>query len=46
MSPTVEEHEMRIHLVDRINNVIYSLWPEAMVEIFGSFRTGLYLPTR
>ncbi|CAG7731323.1 unnamed protein product [Allacma fusca] len=45
MSPTPEEHEMRIHLVERIKNVINSLWPEAVVEIFGSFRTGLYLPT-
>lgn len=22
-----------------------SLWPQARVEVFGSFRTGLYLPT-
>lgn len=22
-----------------------ALWPQARVEVFGSFRTGLYLPT-
>ncbi|KAK7869373.1 hypothetical protein R5R35_000681 [Gryllus longicercus] len=45
MSPTPEEHELRVNVVRRIKKVVLSLWPEARVEIFGSFRTGLYLPT-
>ncbi|RVE42515.1 hypothetical protein evm_012837 [Chilo suppressalis] len=32
-------------LVTRIRGAILSLWPQARVEVFGSFRTGLYLPT-
>ncbi|XP_063863183.1 LOW QUALITY PROTEIN: terminal nucleotidyltransferase 4B-like [Scylla paramamosain] len=45
MSPTKEEHNMRKRVVERIEQVIVDLWPQARVEIFGSFRTGLYLPT-
>ncbi|PNF28797.1 hypothetical protein B7P43_G05693 [Cryptotermes secundus] len=45
MCPTVEEHELRISVVRRIEKVVLSLWRDAKVEIFGSFRTGLYLPT-
>ncbi|CAL8086896.1 unnamed protein product [Orchesella dallaii] len=45
MSPTPEEHHLRLRVVHRIKEVISGLWPEAIVEIFGSFRTGLYLPT-
>ncbi|XP_014236265.1 non-canonical poly(A) RNA polymerase PAPD5-like isoform X1 [Trichogramma pretiosum] len=45
MCPTVEEHNLRLRVIKRIEKVIYDLWPESQVEIFGSFRTGLYLPT-
>nr|KAG5707516.1 hypothetical protein BaRGS_012020 [Batillaria attramentaria] len=45
MSPQPEEAKMRTEVVRRIQDVIGKLWPEAKVEIFGSFRTGLYLPT-
>ncbi|KAK7076963.1 Non-canonical poly(A) RNA polymerase papd5 [Halocaridina rubra] len=45
MCPTEEEHHMRKRVVERIERVIVELWPQARVEIFGSFRTGLYLPT-
>jgi predicted nucleotidyltransferase len=45
MSPTPEEHALRQNVVERIRNVVLKLWPESRVEIFGSFRTGLYLPT-
>ncbi|XP_064466847.1 terminal nucleotidyltransferase 4B-like [Ornithodoros turicata] len=45
MQPSPAEHNMRIGVIQRIRNVILSLWPQAKVEIFGSFRTGLYLPT-
>lgn len=28
-----------------MENIILSLWPDAQVQVFGSYRTGLYLPT-
>ncbi|MGH0161238.1 UNVERIFIED_CONTAM: hypothetical protein FKN15_047701 [Acipenser sinensis] len=36
---------MREDVVRRIETVIKDLWPTADVQIFGSFSTGLYLPT-
>lgn len=45
MSPRPEEAAMRKEVVNRIEMVIKELWPSANVQIFGSFSTGLYLPT-
>uniref|UniRef100_A0A4W3JC42 Terminal nucleotidyltransferase 4A n=1 Tax=Callorhinchus milii TaxID=7868 RepID=A0A4W3JC42_CALMI len=45
MSPRPEEEKMRMEVVARIESVIKELWPSADVQIFGSFSTGLYLPT-
>ncbi|XP_075068854.1 terminal nucleotidyltransferase 4A [Mixophyes fleayi] len=45
MSPRPEEAAMRREVVNRIETVIKDLWPSADVQIFGSFSTGLYLPT-
>ncbi|KAJ6661372.1 hypothetical protein lerEdw1_015000 [Lerista edwardsae] len=45
MSPCPEEAVMRREVVKRIETVIKELWPTADVQIFGSFSTGLYLPT-
>ncbi|KAJ4927811.1 hypothetical protein JOQ06_015613 [Pogonophryne albipinna] len=45
MSPRPEEAAMRKEVVNRIEMVIKELWPTANVQIFGSFSTGLYLPT-
>lgn len=45
MSPTEAEHKVRAEVVARIEEIIKSKWPEAQVEVFGSYRTGLYLPT-
>lgn len=45
MIPTPVEHAVRLEVVNRIEDVVLSLWPNAKVEMFGSFRTGLYLPT-
>uniref|UniRef100_A0A4W5MFT7 Terminal nucleotidyltransferase 4A n=1 Tax=Hucho hucho TaxID=62062 RepID=A0A4W5MFT7_9TELE len=45
MSPRPEEAAMRKEVVNRIETVIKELWPTANVQIFGSFSTGLYLPT-
>lgn len=46
MTPTPEEHNMRLDVVERVTIAIRSEWPKAEIEVFGSFRTGLYLPTR
>ncbi|XP_062941877.1 terminal nucleotidyltransferase 4A isoform X2 [Cynocephalus volans] len=45
MSPCPEEAAMRREVVKRIEIVVKDLWPTADVQIFGSFSTGLYLPT-
>ncbi|CAG5119318.1 unnamed protein product [Candidula unifasciata] len=45
MSPQAQEANMRHDVVERLRSVIEDLWPDAKVEVFGSFRTGLYLPT-
>lgn len=45
MIPTPTEHALRVKVVSRIESVVLALWPNAHVEVFGSFRTGLYLPT-
>ncbi|XP_032379035.1 terminal nucleotidyltransferase 4B [Etheostoma spectabile] len=45
ISPRPEEEKMRMEVVDRIKGVINDLWPSAEVQVFGSFSTGLYLPT-
>ncbi|XP_016016469.2 terminal nucleotidyltransferase 4A isoform X3 [Rousettus aegyptiacus] len=45
MSPCPEEAAMRREVVERIETVVKDLWPAADVQIFGSFSTGLYLPT-
>ncbi|XP_071721914.1 uncharacterized protein [Rutidosis leptorrhynchoides] len=45
LSPTPEEEASRNAAIDRVFEVIKYIWPDAKVEIFGSFSTGLYLPT-
>uniref|UniRef100_A0A8C2XN91 Terminal nucleotidyltransferase 4A n=1 Tax=Cyclopterus lumpus TaxID=8103 RepID=A0A8C2XN91_CYCLU len=45
MSPRPEEEAMRRAVVNRIESVIKDMWPTARVSIFGSFSTGLYLPS-
>jgi non-canonical poly(A) RNA polymerase PAPD5/7 len=43
--PTKEEHHMRMGVVRRIEECIQAIWPAATLHVFGSFKTGLYLPT-
>lgn len=43
--PNQLEHAVRGEVVTRMENIILSLWPDAQVQVFGSYRTGLYLPT-
>lgn len=45
MKPRPSEKRMRMEVVDRVRHVIHSRWPRAQVLVFGSFCTGLYLPT-
>lgn len=45
MLPNKTEHRIRGDVIHRIECIILSLWPEAQVQVFGSYRTGLYLPT-
>ncbi|KAA8526835.1 hypothetical protein F0562_008936 [Nyssa sinensis] len=45
LSPTSEEQASRNTAVESVFNVIRYIWPNCEVEVFGSFKTGLYLPT-
>ncbi|XP_047318051.1 terminal nucleotidyltransferase 4B-like [Impatiens glandulifera] len=45
LSPTQEEQEQRKASIDRVFEVIKYIWPNSKGEVFGSFRTGLYLPS-
>ncbi|OZJ05945.1 hypothetical protein BZG36_01247 [Bifiguratus adelaidae] len=45
VGPTEEEHVMRQHVIQRIEGVVKSIWPNAELFVFGSYDTKLYLPT-
>ena len=45
MKPRPSEMRMRMEVVQRVRHVINNRWPQAQVHVFGSFCTGLYLPT-
>ncbi|KAJ3683299.1 hypothetical protein LUZ60_013526 [Juncus effusus] len=45
LSPTPQEEKSRAAAVQSVTDVIKHIWPECKVEVFGSFKTGLYLPT-
>ncbi|KAG8386317.1 hypothetical protein BUALT_Bualt03G0136400 [Buddleja alternifolia] len=45
LSPTPEEQDSRNAAIDSVFDVIKYIWPSAEVEVFGSFKTGLYLPS-
>ncbi|KEP50652.1 putative nucleotidyltransferase [Rhizoctonia solani 123E] len=44
ISPTERERRTRSMVVTLIKNTIMSRWPDAIVQAFGSYETGLYLP--
>ena len=46
ISPTDAEHRLRQITVQRLEAVAQSIWPNALVQVFGSFETQLYLPSR
>ncbi|XP_010442950.1 PREDICTED: non-canonical poly(A) RNA polymerase PAPD5 [Camelina sativa] len=43
--PTQAEKAERDAAVASVSSVIKYIWPSCKVEVFGSYRTGLYLPT-
>ncbi|KAI7844721.1 hypothetical protein COHA_001808 [Chlorella ohadii] len=45
LAPSPAEAAARQAAIDRIEDVVTSIWPKARVQVFGSFATGLYLPT-
>eukprot|EP01018_Ginkgo_biloba_P003375 Gb_02324 [translate_table: standard] len=45
VSPTPEEQAARLAAVERVSEVIKFIWPHCQVKVFGSFETGLYLPS-
>ncbi|GBG58863.1 hypothetical protein CBR_g262 [Chara braunii] len=45
VTPTEQEQEMRSAAVRRVQDVVTGIWPSCKVVVFGSFATGLYLPT-
>ncbi|EIW73257.1 hypothetical protein TREMEDRAFT_22292, partial [Tremella mesenterica DSM 1558] len=44
MSPTREEYEVRLLIIESITRAVKYKWPEATVTPFGSWQTQLYLP--
>lgn len=45
MKPRPSEIRMRMDVLSRVMNVILYRYPSAQIEPFGSFTTGLFLPT-
>lgn len=45
IAPTLEELYMRNEIIFRITRVIKEQFPLAEVDVFGSYKTGLFLPT-
>ena len=44
MSPSPQEHAVRKFIIRRIASVVYTVWPESFLYVFGSFQSQLYLP--
>lgn len=45
ISPTPAEHAVRYLVIQRVEAAVQSLWPNALVQVFGSYETHLYLPS-
>ena len=43
--PRPSEYLMRSAVIANVTSIILSKWPQARVEVFGSYCTGLFLPT-
>ncbi|KAL4464118.1 hypothetical protein ABPG74_006055 [Tetrahymena malaccensis] len=44
LSPTKQEHEIRLKSMERLKKILLDAVPECEVKTFGSFSTELYLP--
>lgn len=44
MIPNEAEHALRQQVVNHITHVIHQYLPSATVDVYGSYKTGLYLP--
>lgn len=45
VSPTEIELSSRNEMVMMVESIVRSIWPSSTTEVFGSYATGLYLPT-
>ncbi|KAI8911735.1 hypothetical protein EDD86DRAFT_188649, partial [Gorgonomyces haynaldii] len=45
MSPSQEEHQLRIWALERLEQVVSKTFPGSETKVFGSFATKLYLPS-
>lgn len=45
LTPSSEEQLLRQAAISRIEEIVKRIWPTANLQVFGSFATGLYLPT-
>ena len=45
VSPTPDSHRTRLAVLERFKAAVTAVWPGCRVDTFGSFATGLYLPT-
>eukprot|EP00199_Chlamydomonas_sp_CCMP681_P000819 CAMPEP_0119102870 /NCGR_PEP_ID=MMETSP1180-20130426/1473_1 /TAXON_ID=3052 ORGANISM="Chlamydomonas cf sp, Strain CCMP681" /NCGR_SAMPLE_ID=MMETSP1180 /ASSEMBLY_ACC=CAM_ASM_000741 /LENGTH=507 /DNA_ID=CAMNT_0007087247 /DNA_START=36 /DNA_END=1556 /DNA_ORIENTATION=- len=45
LHPTQAEYDSRNEAVEAVTQAVNSIWPEASVAVFGSFATGLFVPT-
>lgn len=45
VTPTNEEEQARRQAIERVSQIAQSIWPTCTLEPFGSYKTGLYLPT-
>ncbi|KAJ7300053.1 hypothetical protein O6H91_Y086900 [Diphasiastrum complanatum] len=45
IAPTQEEEQERVAAIQRVCDVVKSIWPHCTVKVFGSSATGLFLPT-
>jgi DNA polymerase sigma len=46
ISPNSNETKLRKEALSAVVNTIYDLWPDCAVAVYGSFVTGLELPSR
>ncbi|KAJ1911730.1 hypothetical protein IWQ60_010002 [Tieghemiomyces parasiticus] len=44
ISPTAQEHRVRELVIQRVRRMVQSHWPDASVDVFGSFTPRIYLP--